>query len=53
VEITAGSSIDLNAPVINLNAALSKAAGIVKGVTLVADVGVISPVYTPGAGNAV
>jgi len=51
VEITALSSVDVTAPMVNVDAAVSTFSGLVKCQTLIADVMVMSPAYTPGAGN--
>lgn len=51
VEIQALQSVDVSAPLVNVKAAMSKFDGVVKCTTLIADAGVVSPSYTPGAGN--
>jgi uncharacterized protein involved in type VI secretion and phage assembly len=50
VTITANSTVDVTAALINLRAPMVKADGIVKCSTLITE-SVISPSYTPGAGN--
>jgi uncharacterized protein involved in type VI secretion and phage assembly len=50
VTITANSTVDVTAALINLKAPMVKADGIVKCSTLITE-SVISPSYTPGAGN--
>lgn len=58
--LTAGGPINITAPmvtinasVITLNAAMVKVAGVVQCTSMIASAGVISPVYTPGAGNMI
>jgi uncharacterized protein involved in type VI secretion and phage assembly len=51
VEITAIASVDVTAPLVQVNAPLSVFDGMVQCTTLVADTLVSSPAYTPGAGN--
>ncbi len=51
VQITALSSVDVKAPMVNVDAAVSSFSGLVKCQTLIADAMVMSPAYTPGAGN--
>jgi uncharacterized protein involved in type VI secretion and phage assembly len=51
VQITANQSLDVTAPMVNVHAAMSTFDGVVKCTTLIADAGVVSPMYTPGAGN--
>jgi hypothetical protein len=50
VTITANSTVDVTAALINLRAPMVRADGIVKCSTLITE-SVISPSYTPGAGN--
>jgi uncharacterized protein involved in type VI secretion and phage assembly len=50
VTITANSTVDITAAVINLKAPMVKADGVVKCSTLITQ-SVVSPSYTPGAGN--
>ncbi|MEU9372826.1 phage baseplate assembly protein V [Streptomyces sp. NPDC048255] len=51
VEIEANVSVDVKAPLVTVNAPLSTFNGLVKCATLVTEQMVISPAYTPGAGN--
>ncbi|MFJ7204035.1 phage baseplate assembly protein V [Streptomyces sp. NPDC098789] len=51
VEIQAVSSLDVTAPVVNVTAGYSAFSGIVRVGTLLVDQGIVSPAYTPGAGN--
>ncbi len=50
VQVTAASQVNITAPSINVNAAISQFSGIVQCDTLIATT-VISTTYTPGAGN--
>lgn len=51
IEINANVSVDVTAPMVNVNAAVSTFSGIVEAQTVIADSFVISPAYTPGVGN--
>lgn len=51
IEITANSAVNVTAPSVNVDAPISTFSGVVSCETLVASVGVVSPSYTPGAGN--
>jgi uncharacterized protein involved in type VI secretion and phage assembly len=51
VTIQANSTVEVTAASVTVNAPISTFSGIVKCSTLIADVGVVSPSYTPGAGN--
>lgn len=51
VRIDANSTVDVTAAMVNVNAPMSKFTGIVQCDTLIAQTGVVSPSYTPGAGN--
>jgi uncharacterized protein involved in type VI secretion and phage assembly len=52
IEITATSTIDISASLVTVNAAMSQFNGIVTCDTLIAKGGgIVSPAYTPGAGN--
>jgi len=51
VEVNANVSVDVTAPMVNVDAAVSTFNGVVKATTFIADVGVVSPSYTPGVGN--
>jgi type VI secretion system secreted protein VgrG len=45
------SGVTITAPTITLNAAMVQVTGVVQCANLIASVGVVSPTYTPGAGN--
>lgn len=51
VSITANATVEVNASAVNLHAPVVTCDGILKCETLIAGVGVVSPSYTPGAGN--
>jgi hypothetical protein len=51
IAVQANSSVDVTAPVFNVHAATANFDGIVNCTTLIASSGVVSPSYTPGAGN--
>ena len=51
VVVQANASCDITAPVLNVHAATANFDGIVNCTTMIASVGVVSPSYTPGAGN--
>jgi uncharacterized protein involved in type VI secretion and phage assembly len=51
VEIQANVSVDVTAPMVKVDAPLSTFSGLVKVGTLIAEQMVMSPAYTPGAGN--
>lgn len=51
VQITANSTVEVTASAVNVHAATATFDGIVNCTTLVASSGVVSPSYTPGAGN--
>lgn len=51
VEITGNVSMTVTAPTVKVDAAISTFTGVVKCATLIADAMVMSPAYTPGAGN--
>jgi homoserine dehydrogenase len=51
VEIQANVSVDVRAPMVKVDAPLSTFSGLVKVGTLIAEQMVMSPAYTPGAGN--
>ncbi|MCB9891413.1 MAG: type VI secretion system tip protein VgrG [Planctomycetes bacterium] len=46
-----GSKADVTASMITLSSAMVDAAGVVKAQTFLAQVGIVSPSYSPGAGN--
>jgi uncharacterized protein involved in type VI secretion and phage assembly len=51
IEINANLSVDVTAPMVNVNAPMSTFSGVVHAQTVMADAFVISPAYTPGVGN--
>jgi uncharacterized protein involved in type VI secretion and phage assembly len=51
VKITANSTVEVNASAVNVHAATVSCDGVVRCTTLIASAGVVSPSYTPGAGN--
>lgn len=51
IEIDANVSLDVTAPMVNVDAAVSTFSGIVECNTLMADAFVLSPGYSPGVGN--
>jgi uncharacterized protein involved in type VI secretion and phage assembly len=51
VEINANITLKVTAPLVQVDAAASTFSGVVKCTTLIADAVVVSPAYTPGAGN--
>lgn len=51
VKITANVNVDVTASVLNVHAPVANFDGVVNAQTFVASVGVVSPSYTPGAGN--
>jgi uncharacterized protein involved in type VI secretion and phage assembly len=51
VEILANSTVEVSAPALNVHAATSTFDGMINCTSLIASVGVVSPSYTPGAGN--
>lgn len=51
VEITANSTVELNASAFNVHAPVANFDGIINCTTMIASVGVVSPSYTPGVGN--
>jgi type VI secretion system secreted protein VgrG len=52
VTVTA-ASVTINAPMITLNAAMVTVSGVVQCTSLIASAAVVSPAYTPGAGNMI
>ncbi len=50
ITITAGGTVTITAPSINLSAAMVQVTGVVQCATLITN-SVVSPTYTPGAGN--
>jgi uncharacterized protein involved in type VI secretion and phage assembly len=51
VEVQANVSLDVTAPMVKVDAPISTFSGMVKVGTLIAEQMVMSPAYTPGAGN--
>lgn len=51
ITITANATVEVNASAVNVHAPVVACDGIVRCQTLIASAGVISPSYTPGAGN--
>jgi len=51
IQIQANSSVDITAPTLNVHAATSTFDGIINCTTIICSTGVVSPSYTPGAGN--
>ena len=51
ISIQANVSVDVTAPLLNVHSAMATFDGIVSCTTLIASDGVVSPSYTPGAGN--
>ncbi|HET6765387.1 MAG TPA: phage baseplate assembly protein V [Longimicrobiaceae bacterium] len=51
IKVNANSSVDVTAPVMNVHAATANFDGVVNCTTLIASASVVSPSYTPGAGN--
>lgn len=51
VEIQANATVEVTASAVNVHAAAANFDGIVQCTTLIASAGVVSPSYTPGAGN--
>ena len=49
--IISGGPVSITAPMITLTAPMVQAAGVIQCMTLIAAAGVVSPMYTPGAGN--
>ncbi len=51
IEIRANISLNVTAPMVNVDSAVSSFNGIVKASTVIADAFVLSPGYSPGVGN--
>ena len=51
IAVQANSSVDVTAPVLNVHAATANFDGMINCTTLIASASVVSPSYTPGAGN--
>lgn len=51
ITLTATAAVEVNAPVMNVHAATANFDGIINCTTMIASTAVVSPSYTPGAGN--
>lgn len=51
VEIRGNSSVDISAPTLNVRSGVANFDGLINCTTLICSAGVVSPSYTPGAGN--
>jgi phage baseplate assembly protein gpV len=51
IEITANATVEVTASTVNVHAPVANFDGIINCTTLIASSGVVSPSYTPGAGN--
>lgn len=51
VQITANSTVEITAPTLNVHAAAANFDGLINCTTVICSSGVVSPSYTPGAGN--
>jgi len=51
VEIRGNASVEITAPVLNVHSAMANFDGIVNCTSVICSTGVVSPSYTPGAGN--
>jgi hypothetical protein len=51
IEIQANATVEITASAVNVHAPVANFDGMVNCTTLTASVGVVSPMYTPGAGN--
>ncbi len=51
IELQANATVEITAAAVNVHAATSTFDGIINCTTLIASTGVVSPSYTPGAGN--
>lgn len=51
VSIQANSSVDITAPTMNVHTGTANFDGLINCTTLVASANIVSPMYTPGAGN--
>lgn len=51
IEVRANISLNVTAPMVNVDAAVSTFSGITKASTVIADAFVLSPGYSPGVGN--
>ena len=51
VQITANSTVEITASAVNVHAAAANFDGVINCTTVICSSGVVSPMYTPGAGN--
>lgn len=51
IQITANSTVEVTAPALNVHSAAATFDGIITCQTIICESGVVSPMYTPGAGN--
>jgi uncharacterized protein involved in type VI secretion and phage assembly len=51
IQIQANASVDVTAPVLNVHAPVANFDGVINCTTVICTTGVVSPSYTPGAGN--
>jgi hypothetical protein len=51
VQITATSTVEITASAVNVHAPAANFDGIINCTTVICSSGVVSPMYTPGAGN--
>lgn len=51
IEITANSTVDITAAALNVHAPVANFDGLINCTTVICSTGVVSPMYTPGAGN--
>jgi uncharacterized protein involved in type VI secretion and phage assembly len=51
VSITANASVEITAPMLNVHAPVATFDGLINCTTVICSAGVVSPSYTPGAGN--
>jgi len=51
VSITANASVEITAPMLNVHAPVATFDGLINCQTIICSAGVVSPSYTPGAGN--
>jgi uncharacterized protein involved in type VI secretion and phage assembly len=51
IAVQANSSVEVTAPMLNVHAATANFDGLINCTTLIASVSIVSPSYTPGAGN--
>ena len=48
---TANASVEITAPMLNVHAPVATFDGLINCQTIICSAGVVSPSYTPGAGN--